>query len=101
MPYSILPDDKWYMCLGNHDYGYKLKLRGFKDNSKNQVKYTKHSKKWYMPNKYYSFTKGPVEFFYLDSNLDRLSKSDINKQLNQSNLFPDYNQRLQPDIYVI
>ena len=22
-PYSILPDDRWYMCLGNHDYGYK------------------------------------------------------------------------------
>ena len=80
-PYSILPNDRWYMCLGNHDYGYKRKLTGFKDNSKAQVEYTDHSKKWYMPGKYYSFTKGPVEFFYLDSNTARLSESEIQQQL--------------------
>ena len=34
-----------------------------------------------MPSKYYSFVKGPVEFFYLDSNTDRLSESAIQKQL--------------------
>jgi len=81
-PYSILPNDRWYMCLGNHDYGYQKTIQGFKDNSKAQVEYTKHSKKWYMPNKYYSFTKGPVEFFYVDSNTDRLSESEILQQLN-------------------
>jgi len=81
-PYSILPNHKWYMCLGNHDYGYmEGGPRGLLDNSKCQVDYTKHSKKWHMPSKYYSFTKGPVEFFYLDTNFDRLSESIIQKQL--------------------
>lgn len=82
IPYSILPDHRWYMCLGNHDYGYmKNGLLGLKDNSNSQVKYTNYSKKWYMPSKYYSFTKGPVEFFCLDSNMDRLSESSIQHQL--------------------
>ena len=81
-PYSILPNDRWYMCLGNHDYGYQEVSSGLKDNSKYQVEYTKHSKKWYMPTKYYSFVKGPVEFFYVDSNTDRLSESAIQRQLN-------------------
>ncbi len=80
-PYSILPDHTWYMCLGNHDYGYQVTSTGFKDNSINQVKYTNHSKKWYMPSKYYSFIQGPVEFFYLDSNMDRMSESVIQSQL--------------------
>lgn len=81
-PYSILPNHKWYMCLGNHDYGYmKGGPKGILDNSKYQVDYTKHSKKWYMPSKYYSFTKGSAEFFYLDTNFDRLSESIIQKQL--------------------
>jgi len=81
-PYSILPNDRWYMCLGNHDYGYQEVPSGLKDNSKSQVEYTYHSKKWYMPTKYYTFVKGPVEFFYVDSNTDRLSESAIQRQLN-------------------
>lgn len=81
IPYHILPNDTWYMCLGNHDYGYDLTLKGFKDNSMNQVRYTDYSEKWYMPSKYYSFTKGPVEFFYLDTNIDRMSKSTIDTQI--------------------
>jgi len=80
--YSILPNDRWYMCLGNHDYGYLVGgLQGFVNNSKHQIAYTKHSKKWFMPSKYYSFTKGPVEFFYLDTNFDRMKDSVIQKQL--------------------
>jgi len=79
--YSMLPNHKWCMCLGNHDYGYQQISSGLKDNSKCQVDYTKHSKKWHMPSKYYSFTKGPAEFFYLDTNFDRLSESAIQKQL--------------------
>ena len=79
--YSILPDDRWYMCLGNHDYGYHQTVHGLNNNSRHQVDYTKHSKKWYMPSKYYSFVKGPVEFFYLDTNLDRMSESTIQKQM--------------------
>ena len=79
--YKDLPNDKWYMCLGNHDYGYQQNSQGLIDNYRHQVDYTKHSKKWYMPSKYYSFTKGPTEFFYLDTNLDRMSEPDILKQL--------------------
>ena len=83
-PYSILPDDRWYMCLGNHDYGYQQDgVNGLIDNSRYQVEYTTHSNKWFMPSKYYSFVKGPVEFFYLDTNLDRMSESTIQKQLHQ------------------
>ena len=74
-PYSILPNHRWYMCLGNHDYGY------IQDNSNNQVNYTNYSKKWYMPSKYYSFEKGPVEFFYLDTNLENMDDSMIDAQL--------------------
>ena len=95
-PYSILPDDRWYMCMGNHDYGYTLKgcngqtlegcskcrtIKDCKDNSQSQIDYTRKSTKWFMPSKYYSFVKGPVEFFYLDTNLDRQRESDIKKQL--------------------
>ena len=80
-PYAILPNHKWYMCLGNHDYGYKQNKEGLLDNSVHQVDYTKHSKKWYMPSKYYSFVKGQAEFFYLDTNLDRMSESTIQHQL--------------------
>ena len=79
--YSILPNDRWYMCLGNHDYGYTRTFRGLQDNSRHQVEYTKHSKKWYMPSKYYSFVKGQAEFFYLDTNHDRISGSTLEKQL--------------------
>ena len=79
--YKELPNDRWYMCLGNHDYGYQQTSQGLLDNSRNQVEYTNHSKKWFMPSKYYSFTKGPVEFFYLDTNLDRMSESVIQHQL--------------------
>ena len=70
------------MCLGNHDYGYQEISTGLKDNSKSQVEYTKHSKKWYMPTKYYSFIKGPVEFFYVDSNTDDYPNQFIQRQLN-------------------
>jgi hypothetical protein len=81
IPYQDLPNDTWYMCLGNHDYGYQQTLVGLQDNSQVQIDYTNHSKKWYMPAKYYSFVKGSVEFFYLDTNFDRLSESAIQHQL--------------------
>ena len=49
--------------------------------SQSQIDYTKHSKKWYMPARYYSFVRGPVEFFQLDTNLDRMTDDDIKMQL--------------------
>jgi len=80
-PYSILPNQRWYMCLGNHDYGYMNTNVGLIDNSIHQVNYTNHSKKWFMPSKYYSFVKGPAAFFYLDTNYDRMSGSTLERQL--------------------
>ena len=79
--YKHLPNHRWYMCLGNHDLGYHKTLQGLLDNSNHQVDYTNHSDKWYMPQKYYSFIEGPAEFFYLDTNLDRIPESSIQKQL--------------------
>jgi tartrate-resistant acid phosphatase type 5 len=80
-PYSILPDDRWYMCLGNHDYGYYSADHGYKGNTTHQIEYTKHSNKWFMPSNYYSFTKGPVEFLYIDTNFDMMSDDLIQEQL--------------------
>lgn len=80
-PYKLLPNDPWYMCLGNHDYGYTEDSLGFLDNSKTQIDYSRKSKKWTMPSSYYSFVKGNTQFFYLDTNLDRLSSSQIKAQL--------------------
>jgi hypothetical protein len=98
--YEELPDDRWYMCLGNHDYGYQLdstdSTHKFVDNSRVQIEYTNHSKKWYMPSSYYSFVKGPVEFFYLDTNFDRLSESSIAEQLKvMKNKLDNCNQRFK------
>ena len=39
-------------------------------------------KKWYMPSNYYTFQKGDIEFFVMDTNFDNLTKEEINKQLN-------------------
>ncbi|KAL0485161.1 tartrate-resistant acid phosphatase type 5, partial [Acrasis kona] len=36
---------RWYMSLGNHDYNGEPDA---------QIKYTKHSKRWYMPSNFYS-----------------------------------------------
>ena len=44
-----------------------------KNNSEIQVQYgilsQKQGKKWVMPSKYYTFTKGNIDFFVLDTNL--------------------------------
>jgi tartrate-resistant acid phosphatase type 5 len=81
-PYSIISDDvTFWMCLGNHDYGYSnLSLNPVK-NAEYQIKYSKKSKKWNLPKKYYTFKKGNVEFFVLDTNLDMYSLPQIKKQL--------------------
>lgn len=69
-PYSNIPNSiKFYMCLGNHDYGLNTIGIG---NSIYQLNYAnkskKDKKKWIMPSYYYSFKKGNVEFFVLDTN---------------------------------
>lgn len=98
IPYSNISDKiKFYMCIGNHDYGEELCGKG---NSIYQIKYGKRSekqgKKWYMPNNYYTFRKKDrdvtIDFFVLDTNTFNLTKKEMKKQrkeisqkINQSN----------------
>lgn len=71
-PFAKLPF-RFYMTLGNHDY------RG---NVQAQVDYTQHSKKWYMPSRYYVFEQGPATFFALDTNLpDKAQRDYMQAQL--------------------
>lgn len=83
IPYSNISDNiKFYMCLGNHDYGYD----DYGD-AMTQVEYgrlsQKNGKKWFMPDKYYTFKKGDIEFFVLDTNFDEPNYNDnMYEQLN-------------------
>lgn len=85
-PYRNIPNNiKFFMCLGNHDYGKYLGLINI-DNSINQILYSylsqEQDKKWILPDKYYTFKKGNINFFVLDTNIDRMTKKDIKKQIN-------------------
>lgn len=86
-PYQYISDKiKFYMCIGNHDYGSYFG----KGNSLNQIKYgrksQKNNKKWFMPNYYYTYSKKKnkvsVDFFVIDTNTDNLSDKELNKQFN-------------------
>ena len=88
-PYSNLSDKiKFYMCIGNHDYG---RYSCGKGNSTYQIKYGKRSekqgKKWIMPNNYYAFRKKDknvnVDFFVLDTNSFNLTEKGMKKQLKE------------------
>ena len=46
------------MLLGNHDYH---------TNPKSQIDYSTLSKKWQMPDEYYTFSKPNVDFFVLNT----------------------------------
>jgi len=85
-PYEKISDSiKFYMCLGNHDYGYENT-----NNSIYQIQYgiesQKRNKKWYMPHNYYQFHKKKgnisIDFFVMDTNIDLLSNDKIQKQFN-------------------
>jgi len=85
IPYQGIDNSiKFYMCLGNHDYGYDIFNK--KGNSVNQIEYgiqsQKKGKKWYMPSSYYTFEKGNIEFFIMDTNFNNLTKEEIEEQLN-------------------
>ena len=74
----------FYLCLGNHDYGlsYNPLSKDFlRNNSLVQIEYSKHSKKWNMPSKYYNIIDPPCEYFMIDTNFDVLNESTIQKQL--------------------
>jgi tartrate-resistant acid phosphatase type 5 len=78
-PYAAL-DFPFYVALGNHDYGSNGSNFLPEDaKSGTQVEYTAHSDKWTMPHYYYTFQKGPVAFFALDTNaivLDRFRNAE-------------------------
>ncbi|HEY6876548.1 MAG TPA: metallophosphoesterase [Polyangiales bacterium] len=68
IPFAAL-DFRFYVALGNHDYGSGgSNIAPNNAQSKAQIEYTQHSKKWYLPNYYYAFREGPIAFFALDTN---------------------------------
>ena len=85
-PYKGIADSiPFYMCLGNHDYGYSNQNLDRKKNARSQVLYSDKSKKWKMPNNYYTFSKKDnnvtVDFFVIDTNVDILDLNEIKEQL--------------------
>ena len=85
-PYKKI-DKKFYMCLGNHDYSYPDYCGpAYSDSPQHQIEYSKISKKWILPNKYYYYTysagkKCDVDFFVMDTNIDRMSKEECTGQM--------------------
>lgn len=66
LPYAEL-NFPFYVVLGNHDYGGNGSgVEFWKDSY--EVEYTLHSEKWTMPDNYYAFEAGPVQFYGLDTN---------------------------------
>ena len=80
-PYEKI-NKTFHMCLGNHDYGNSDSTIG-KGRENYQVQYSQISSKWSMPAKYYSFKRGPCEFFFLDTNFEFMSESTIMKQYHE------------------
>lgn len=50
----------FYASLGNHDYAGNVPA---------QIEFTQKSNLWQMPDRYFKFTKGDIEFFALDTNV--------------------------------
>lgn len=85
-PYSKIDDSiKFYMTLGNHDYGEHYCKCQVEDRELLQIKYgqlsQKNGKKWYMPSRYYTFRRGDIEFFALDANVDKQTRKEIYEQI--------------------
>ena len=87
-PYKKIPNKiKFYMCLGNHDYGNYWD-QFFRSCTHNQIEYgiqsQKKGKKWYLPGHFYSYSKKQngvkVDFFVIDTNLDLMSQVLKDKQ---------------------
>lgn len=85
-PYKKI-DKEFYMCLGNHDYSYPF-LCGddYKDSPSHEIAYSAISKKWVMPDKFYYYSynvdkKTQVDFFVMDTNIDRMSEEEQTSQM--------------------
>lgn len=76
---------KFYQTLGNHDYGTIYFNHVVPDDYKHQIEYTKKSNKWYLPKRYYHYSKKlgnlKVDFFVLDTNIDLMNENEILEQL--------------------
>ena len=58
LPYGKIKDSiKFYMCLGNHDYGYHNHTNNYIYQIQYGINSQKENKKWYMPHNYYQFNK--------------------------------------------
>ena len=72
---------RFYQCIGNHDYGTIYFNHVVPNDYKHQIEYTKKSKKWYLPKRYYHYSKKlgnlKVDFFVLDTNIDLMKKEEI------------------------
>ena len=76
LPYLNVP---FYASLGNHDH--------HKNRSRFQVEYSALSKKWNMPEPYYTFVKKidsttTIQFFALDSDIIAVNKKGASIQIN-------------------
>ena len=81
-PYHQINNNvEFWMCLGNHDYGYSNLSLDPVRNAQYQIEYTKKSKKWKLPNNYYNFKKDNVEFIVIDTNFEHMDINQIKKQL--------------------
>ena len=63
-PYAQL-DFPFLVVLGNHDYGRSSLSSG---RARPQIDYTRHSRRWTLPSRYYRLTLGPHELVGLDTN---------------------------------
>jgi 3',5'-cyclic AMP phosphodiesterase CpdA len=84
-PYKNINKD-FYMCLGNHDYAGWGCGKEYDNSPEHEIEYTSISKKWVLPNKFYYYSydidkKNHVDFFVMDTNLDRMSKEEKDEQL--------------------
>jgi hypothetical protein len=68
----------FYVALGNHDYGNNGVPVEF-HRGQHQVDYSMRSLKWRMPAAHYHFTKGPAEFFVVDSTLQNYGRDEQQK----------------------
>ncbi len=58
----------FYAALGNHDYGRPPAIcPGLAGSPDVEVEYTKHSKSWRMPARYYTYRAGPALFIAIDT----------------------------------
>ncbi len=71
LPYADI-GFRFYIVLGNHDYGAVIPEW---DKSEYEIEYTNYSEKWFLPNEWYSWTAGNVEFFALDTHRMMLAET--------------------------